>query len=96
MAMSDRFLPLAHAPERATGETAFTRLLLISLAALFLDDDGSVYVAFGCSNNDATHMVQLDPSAGWTEVGERLAVARGNGGTGCQECQGDDMRSGGA
>ena len=36
MAMSDRFLPLAHAPERATGETAFTRLLLISLAALFL------------------------------------------------------------
>ena len=46
--------------------------------ALFLDDDGSVYVAFGCSNNDATHMVQLDPSAGWIEVGERLAVARGN------------------
>ena len=36
MAMSDRFLPLAHARERATGETAFTRLLLISLAALFL------------------------------------------------------------
>ncbi|MFN4141691.1 sulfate ABC transporter permease subunit CysW [Aestuariivirga sp.] len=36
MAMSDRVLPLAHAPERATGETAHTRLLLIGLAALFL------------------------------------------------------------
>jgi sulfate/thiosulfate transport system permease protein len=36
MAMSDRFLPLAHPPQQATGETALTRLLLIALAALFL------------------------------------------------------------
>lgn len=36
MAMSDRFLPLAHTPPRATGETAPTRLLLIGLAILFL------------------------------------------------------------
>jgi sulfate transport system permease protein len=36
MAMSDRLLPLAHAPGRATGETAFTRLLLIGIAILFL------------------------------------------------------------
>lgn len=58
--------------------------------ALFLDDDGSVYVAFGCSNNDATHMVQLDPSAGWIEVGERLAVARGNGSVHGWETPGDE------
>ena len=36
MAMSDRFLPLAHAPERATSETALTRAVLIAIAALFL------------------------------------------------------------
>ncbi len=36
MAMSDRLLPLAHAPERATSETAFTKALLIGLAVLFL------------------------------------------------------------
>lgn len=36
MAMSDRLLPLAHAPERATSETAFTRAALIAIAALFL------------------------------------------------------------
>ncbi len=36
MAMSDRLLPLAHTPERATSETALTRAVLISLAALFL------------------------------------------------------------
>ena len=36
MAMSDRFLPLAHAPERATSETALTRAVLIVIAALFL------------------------------------------------------------
>ena len=36
MAMSDRLLPLAHAPERATSETALTRALLIGAAALFL------------------------------------------------------------
>ena len=36
MAMSDRLLPLAHTPERATSETAFTRAFLIGLAALFL------------------------------------------------------------
>lgn len=36
MAMSDRFLPLAHEPERATSETALTRSLLIGMAALFL------------------------------------------------------------
>jgi sulfate transport system permease protein len=34
--MSDRLLPLAHTPERATSETALTRAVLISLAALFL------------------------------------------------------------
>ncbi len=36
MAMSDRFLPLAHAPERAASETALTRAVLIAIAALFL------------------------------------------------------------
>jgi sulfate transport system permease protein len=36
MAMSDRFLPLAHTPERATSETAATKWVLIVLAALFL------------------------------------------------------------
>jgi len=36
MAMSDRFLPLAHTPERATSETFFTRFVLIAAAALFL------------------------------------------------------------
>jgi len=36
MAMSDRFLPLAHTPERATTETAATRVLLIGIAVLFL------------------------------------------------------------
>ena len=36
MAMSDRFLPLAHAPERATSETAFTKVVLIGIAVLFL------------------------------------------------------------
>ena len=36
MAMSDRFLPLAHAPERATSETALTRAVLIAIAAPFL------------------------------------------------------------
>jgi sulfate transport system permease protein len=36
MAMSDRYLPLAHAPERATGETALTKAVLIAIAALFL------------------------------------------------------------
>jgi sulfate transport system permease protein len=34
--MSDRYLPLAHAPERATGETALTKAVLIAIAALFL------------------------------------------------------------
>jgi sulfate transport system permease protein len=34
--MSDRYLPLAHTPERATGETALTQAALITLAALFL------------------------------------------------------------
>ena len=36
MAMSDRFLPLAHTPERATSETALTRAVLIAIALLFL------------------------------------------------------------
>lgn len=36
MAMSDRLLPLAHTPERATSETALTRAVLIGVAALFL------------------------------------------------------------
>ena len=36
MAMSDRFLPLAHTPERATTETATTRAVLIGIAVLFL------------------------------------------------------------
>ena len=36
MAMSDRFLPLAHTPERATSETAFTKAVLIAIAVLFL------------------------------------------------------------
>ena len=36
MAMSDRFLPLAHTPERATSETALTRAMLIGIAGLFL------------------------------------------------------------
>ena len=36
MAMSDRFLPLAHTPERATSETAVTKVVLIAIAVLFL------------------------------------------------------------
>ena len=36
MAMSDRLLPLAHTPERATSETALTRAVLIAIAVLFL------------------------------------------------------------
>lgn len=36
MAMSDRVLPLAHNPERATSETGLTRAVLIAVAALFL------------------------------------------------------------
>mgnify|MGYP001806322597 CR=1 FL=1 len=36
MAMSDRLLPLAHTPERATTETAPTRAILIGIAVLFL------------------------------------------------------------
>lgn len=36
MAMSDRVLPLAHNPERATGETVPTRIVLIGIAVLFL------------------------------------------------------------
>ncbi|MFM8746227.1 MAG: sulfate ABC transporter permease subunit CysW [Aestuariivirga sp.] len=36
MAMSDRLLPLAHTPARATSETPLTRLLLIGTAILFL------------------------------------------------------------
>ncbi len=36
MAMSDRVLPLAHTPERATRETLTTRLVLIGIAVLFL------------------------------------------------------------
>ena len=36
MAMSDRFLPLAHTPPRATSETPLVRGVLIGLAALFL------------------------------------------------------------
>jgi len=34
--MSERLLPLAHAPERATSETALTKAVLIAIAALFL------------------------------------------------------------
>jgi sulfate transport system permease protein len=34
--MSDRLLPLSHAPERATSETLLTRILLIGIAGLFL------------------------------------------------------------
>jgi sulfate transport system permease protein len=36
MAMSDRVLPLAHTPERATSETVFTKTVLIAIAVLFL------------------------------------------------------------
>lgn len=36
MAMPDRFLPLAHTPERATSETTATKAVLITIAALFL------------------------------------------------------------
>ncbi|WP_374330733.1 sulfate ABC transporter permease subunit CysW [Aestuariivirga sp.] len=36
MAMSDRLLPLAHTPERATSETAVTKVILIGIAVLFL------------------------------------------------------------
>ena len=38
---------------------------------LFLDDDGKLYVAFGCSCTEATHIVQLDPADGWKEVHPR-------------------------
>ena len=59
--------------------------------ALFLDDvDGRVYVAFGCSDSEATHIVQLDPANGWKEVGARLPVARGNGTLHGWENPGDD------
>lgn len=36
MAMTDRVLPLAHTPQRATSETPLARAALIGLAALFL------------------------------------------------------------
>ena len=36
MAMSDRVLPRAHNPERATSETIPTRIILIGIAVLFL------------------------------------------------------------
>ena len=36
MAMSDRVLPLAHHPERATTETATAKVILIAIAVLFL------------------------------------------------------------
>ena len=36
MAMSERFLPLAHTPERATTETGLTKAVLIAIAILFL------------------------------------------------------------
>ena len=76
------------------GGGAWTRVANISAdygdPALFLDDDGKVYVAFGCSDTDATHIVQLDPAGGWSEVGERVAVARGNGTAHGWEVPGDD------
>ena len=34
--MSDRTLPLAHTPERATSEGLITRILLIGIAGMFL------------------------------------------------------------
>jgi sulfate transport system permease protein len=36
MAMSDRFLPLAHTPERTTSEKPLAKALLIAIAVLFL------------------------------------------------------------
>ena len=36
MAMSDRVLPLAHHPERATSETTTTQVILIAVGAVFL------------------------------------------------------------
>ena len=59
--------------------------------ALFFDDaTAQLYVAFGCSDTDATQIVQLDPADGWKEVGERVPAARGNGTLHGWETPGDE------
>mmetsp|Transcript_45675 Transcript_45675/g.145821 ORF Transcript_45675/g.145821 Transcript_45675/m.145821 type:complete len:625 (+) Transcript_45675:74-1948(+) len=45
---------------------------------LFLDDDGRVYLAWGCSNVSPIFMVRLDPAAGWRVVEGPVVVAYGN------------------
>ncbi|EOD35111.1 hypothetical protein EMIHUDRAFT_455409 [Emiliania huxleyi CCMP1516] len=50
--------------------------------ALFLDDDGRVYLAYGShqtwgptGGGNASHVVELDPARGWREVSHHSAVA---------------------
>jgi len=53
--------------------------------ALFLDDDGRVYLAYGShqtwgptGGGNASHVVELDPARGWREVSHHSAVAFAN------------------
>jgi len=45
---------------------------------LFQDDDGKVYLSWGCSNTHPIFMVQLDPANGWRVVSKQEVVAYGN------------------
>lgn len=37
---------------------------------LFQDDDGRVYIYYGCSASDSIHVVELDPAHGFKEIGQ--------------------------
>ena len=41
---------------------------------LFLDDDGKVYMYYGCSNSAPLYAVELDPQNAFSEIGEPVEV----------------------
>jgi len=46
--------------------------------SLFLDDDGKVFLTWGCTNALPINVVQLDPSNGWQLVGSPVTTAFGD------------------
>jgi len=44
----------------------------------FLDDNGKVYLSWGCGNVEPIQVVELDPARGWATVGEAKPAAWGN------------------
>ena len=62
--------------------------------ALFRDDDGRVYLYFGCSQGGPISVVELDPTNSFREIGQPVACLKGDEQKHGWEVQGNENRGG--